>query len=358
METYPFNGAIAEVITLNKKTTPFVTQDLKPSCDVRWCAGCGDYAVLAQVQRVLPELGVPRENIVFVSGIGCSSRFPYYINTYGFHTIHGRASAVASGLKVARPDLSVWVVKGDGDALSIGGNHTIHLLRRNIDLNVLLFNNQIYGLTKGQYSPTSQHGQVTKSSPQGMPDYPFDPAILALGAGASFVARTLDRDLKHLAAMLKRSAAHKGTSFLEIYQNCIVFNDGAFDPMTEKATKPENTLFLEHGKPLIFGANNEKGIKLDGVQPKIFSIEDGTGSINDALVYDETSINLANIIAGLSRNPDFPRPVGVFYAQERPRYEESLYAQAEEDKKKYSNGIPYHPSIDQLFESDDVWVVQ
>lgn len=358
MSNYPFNGAIAEVVTLNKKAVPFTVQDLKPSCDVRWCAGCGDYAVLAQVQRVLPELGVPRENVVFVSGIGCSSRFPYYINTYGFHTIHGRAAAVASGLKIARPDLSVWVVTGDGDALSIGGNHTIHLLRRNIDINVLLFNNQIYGLTKGQYSPTSAHGQITKSSPQGMPDYPFDPALLALGAGASFVARTLDRDLKHLAAMLRRSASHKGTSFLEIYQNCVVFNDGAFEKMTDKTTKPENTLYVEHGKPLVFGEHNEKAIRLDGITPQVVDLDNGQYSINDALVYDETSVNLANIIAGISRMTDFPRPVGVFYAQDRPCYEETLHAQINDEKAKYNNGGTFHPSIDALFEADDVWVVQ
>jgi 2-oxoglutarate ferredoxin oxidoreductase subunit beta len=352
------NNLIDSITSNGTAEHHFTVKDLRPAADVRWCAGCGDYSVLSQVQKLLPELGVARENIAFVSGIGCSSRFPYYIETYGFHTIHGRAAAVATGLKVARPELSVWVITGDGDALSIGGNHTIHLLRRNIDVNVLLFNNQIYGLTKGQYSPTSQHGQVTKSSPQGMPDYPFDPALLALGAGGTFVARTLDRDLKHLGAMLRRSVAHKGTSFLEIYQNCVVFNDGAFEPFTEKATKLENTLYVEHGKPLLFGENNSKAIKLDGVEPCIIELEGGDYSANDALVYDEKSVNLAKIIAGIGTNPDFPRPVGVFFAKERLCYEEELYAQADADKAKYSNGVPFQPSIDALFESEDMWLVE
>lgn len=352
-------STLIETVTVGDGTheCAFSIKDLKPAGDVRWCAGCGNYSVLSQVQKLLPELGVPRENIVFISGIGCSSRFPYYMNTYGFHTIHGRAAAVASGLKVARPDLSVWVVTGDGDALSIGGNHTIHLLRRNIDLNVLLFNNQIYGLTKGQYSPTSQHGQVTKSSPAGMPGYPFDPVSLALGAGASFVARTLDRDLRHLGVMLRRAAEHKGTSFLEIYQNCVVFNDGAFENFTDKATKPENTLFLEHGKPLIFGANSEKAIRLDGVEPRVISLGDGEHSVSDALVYDETNPNLAFIIAGMSRNPDLPRPVGVFLAVERPCFEEELTAQIQADAQKYSTDKPFEPSLEALFASEDEWTV-
>jgi 2-oxoglutarate ferredoxin oxidoreductase subunit beta len=239
-------------------TAQLTAKDFSTDQEVRWCPGCGDYSILAQVQKVMPTLGIPRENIVIISGIGCSSRFPYYMNTYGMHSIHGRAAAIASGLKAARPDLSVWIVTGDGDSLSIGGNHTIHLLRRNFNLNVLLFNNQIYGLTKGQYSPTSEINKVTKSTPFGSIDHPFNPLALALGADATFVARTMDRDPKHMQAMLLRTNQHKGASFLEIYQNCNIFNDGAFEIFTEKGTKPQETLFLEQGKPLTFGAANDK----------------------------------------------------------------------------------------------------
>ncbi|MFZ1312585.1 MAG: 2-oxoacid:ferredoxin oxidoreductase subunit beta, partial [Chitinophagaceae bacterium] len=242
-------------------------KDFATDQEVRWCPGCGDYSILAQVQKVMPTLGIPKENIVFISGIGCSSRFPYYMNTYGMHSIHGRAAAIASGLKASRPELSVWIVTGDGDSLSIGGNHTIHILRRNFDVNILLFNNQIYGLTKGQYSPTSEEHKITKSTPMGSIDHPFNPAALALGADATFVARTMDRDPKHLQAMLLRANGHKGASFLEIYQNCNIFNDGAFEIFTEKGSKPAETLFLEQGKPLVFGAANDKGIKLDGFRP-------------------------------------------------------------------------------------------
>ncbi|MGH2567137.1 MAG: 2-oxoacid:ferredoxin oxidoreductase subunit beta, partial [Bacteroidota bacterium] len=231
----------------------YTAKDFQSDQDVRWCPGCGDYSILAQTQRVMPDFGIPRHKMVFVSGIGCSSRFPYYMNTYGFHSIHGRATAIASGLKMARPDLTVWVVTGDGDGFSIGGNHMIHLMRRNLDIKVLLFNNQIYGLTKGQYSPTSEMGKVTKSSPYGSIDYPFNPASLCLGASSTFVARTLDRDPKHMQSVLKRAAEHRGTSFVEVYQNCNVFNDGAFFQFTEKETKDDNVVFLEHGKPLVFG---------------------------------------------------------------------------------------------------------
>ena len=237
---------------------PILTaKDFATDQEVRWCPGCGDYSILAQVQKVMPGLGIARENIVIVSGIGCSSRFPYYMNTYGMHSIHGRATAVASGLKASRPELSVWIVTGDGDGLSIGGNHTIHLLRRNFDVNILLFNNQIYGLTKGQYSPTSEENKVTKSTPMGSIDHPFNPLALALGADSTFVARSMDRDPKHLQSMLLRANQHKGTSFLEIYQNCNIFNDGAFETFTEKSSKAEETLFLEQGKPLVFGAKND-----------------------------------------------------------------------------------------------------
>ncbi len=248
-------------------------KDFATDQEVRWCPGCGDYSILAQVQKVMPGIGVPKENIVIISGIGCSSRFPYYMNTYGMHSIHGRATAVASGLKASRPELSVWIVSGDGDSMSIGGNHTIHMLRRNFDVNFLVFNNQIYGLTKGQYSPTSETNKVTKSTPVGSIDHPFNPAALAMGADATFIARSMDRDPKHLQYILTRSHQHKGASFVEIYQNCNIFNDGAFEAFTEKSSKADNVLFLEQGKPLIFGATANKGIKLDGLKPVIVDLE-------------------------------------------------------------------------------------
>ncbi|RYZ31247.1 MAG: 2-oxoacid:ferredoxin oxidoreductase subunit beta, partial [Sphingobacteriales bacterium] len=262
-----------ETVAQNKPA--LTAKDFATDQEVRWCPGCGDYSILAQVQKVMPTLGIPREQIAIISGIGCSSRFPYYMNVYGMHSIHGRATAIASGLKASRPDMSVWIVTGDGDALSIGGNHTIHLLRRNFDVNVLLFNNQIYGLTKGQYSPTSEPNKVTKSTPFGSIDHPFNPMALALGADASFIARSMDRDPKHLQAMLLRAHGHKGASFLEIYQNCNIFNDGAFEAFTEKGTKADNALFVENGKPLVFGANSDKGIKLDGFKPVVVDLNNG-----------------------------------------------------------------------------------
>src|SRR5215831_18450616 len=256
--------------------TKLAKKDFVSDQDVRWCPGCGDYAILSQVQKVLPELGVPRENFVFISGIGCSSRFPYYVNTYGFHSIHGRAPAIATGVKVSRPELSVWVVTGDGDALSIGGNHLIHVLRRNVDLNILLFNNRIYGLTKGQYSPTSEPGKITKSTPLGSVDRPFEPLALALGAAGTFVARSLDVEAKHLQEILRRAHAHRGTSFVEILQNCNIFNDGAFETLTDKERKAEHQLILEHGKPLVFGAKRDKGIRLgSGMRPEVVTLGDG-----------------------------------------------------------------------------------
>src|SRR6185369_13811726 len=257
-------------------SAPLTKKDFVSDQEVRWCPGCGDYAILAQVQKVLPELGVAREKFVFVSGIGCSSRFPYYVNTYGLHSIHGRAPAIASGIKATRPELSVWIVTGDGDALSIGGNHLIHCLRRNLDVNILLFNNRIYGLTKGQYSPTSEVGKVTKSTPVGSIDHPFDPIALALGADASFVARSIDVETKHLQEIVKRAHAHKGGSFVEILQNCNVFNDGAFSDVTEKDRKAEHTLVLEHGKPLIFGKAKDKGIRLRDFRPEVVSNDAAT----------------------------------------------------------------------------------
>jgi 2-oxoglutarate ferredoxin oxidoreductase subunit beta len=339
-------------------TTPaaLTSKDFATDQEVRWCPGCGDYSILAQVQKVMPTLGIPRENIAIISGIGCSSRFPYYMNTYGMHSIHGRATAVASGLKAARPELSVWIVTGDGDGLSIGGNHTIHLLRRNFDVNILLFNNQIYGLTKGQYSPTSEMSKVTKSTPFGSIDHPFNPLALAMGADASFIARSMDRDPKHLQAMLLRAQQHKGSSFLEIYQNCNIFNDGAFEIFTEKSSKAEETLFLEQGKPLVFGANNSKGIKLDGFRPVV--VELGPDASHDDLwVHDETDFYKAQILIRMFDDPrlehHLPRPFGVFFQTERPCYEESLQLQVDEVMAKKGKG-----DLDKLLRGQEIWTIQ
>jgi 2-oxoglutarate ferredoxin oxidoreductase subunit beta len=336
-------------------TTPALTaKDFATDQEVRWCPGCGDYSILAQVQKVMPTLGIPRENIAIISGIGCSSRFPYYMNTYGMHSIHGRATAVASGLKAARPELSVWIVTGDGDGLSIGGNHTIHLLRRNFNVNILLFNNQIYGLTKGQYSPTSEEHKITKSTPMGSIDHPFNPAALALGADATFVGRTMDRDPKHMQSMLLRANAHKGASFLEIYQNCNIFNDGAFEIFTEKGTKAQETIFLEHGKPLVFGANSERGIKLDGFKPVVVELNDGH-STDDLWVHDEKDIYKAQILTRIFDDPHkeghLPRPFGVFYETQRPCYEDMLEAQLAEAKAKKP------ADLDKLLRGNEVWTI-
>ena len=334
-------------------TAPLTAKDFQTDQEIRWCPGCGDYSILAQVQKVMPTLGIPRENIVIISGIGCSSRFPYYMNTYGMHSIHGRATAVASGLKAARPELSIWVVTGDGDGLSIGGNHTIHLLRRNFNLNILLFNNQIYGLTKGQYSPTSEVNKVTKSTPYGSIDHPFNPLALALGADATFVARTMDRDPKHLQAMILRANEHKGASFLEIYQNCNIFNDAAFETFTEKSTKADETIFLEQGKPLMFGANNDKGIKLDGFTPVMVSMKDN--SANDLWVHDENDIFKAQILVRIFDNPQIeghlPRPFGVFYKTSRSCYEDQM-------KDQIDNAMAKKPAdLDKLLRGNEVWMI-
>src|ERR1700746_572375 len=268
----------ASAVKLSKK-------DCASDQEVRWCPGCGDYAILNQVQRVMPELGVARENLVFISGIGCSSRFPYYMNTYGFHTIHGRAPAIATGLKVTRPELQVWVVTGDGDALSIGGNHLIHALRRNVDLKILLFNNRIYGLTKGQYSPTSELGKVTKSTPSGSADWPFNPISLALGAEASFVARTIDSDRKHLTSVLRAAADHQGAAFIEIYQNCPIFNDDAFAPVTTPGSREQRLIRLEHGAPIRFGPEKAKGLRF-GRQGGLEAVDVATADADSLLVHD------------------------------------------------------------------------
>lgn len=335
--------------------TALTSKDFATDQEVRWCPGCGDYSILAQVQKVLPGLGIPRENVVIVSGIGCSSRFPYYMNTYGMHSIHGRATAIASGLKATRPELSVWIVTGDGDSLSIGGNHTIHLLRRNFDVNILLFNNQIYGLTKGQYSPTSEEKKVTKSTPYGSVDHPFNPLALAMGADASFVARSMDRDPKHLQQMLIRSNAHKGSSFLEIYQNCNIFNDGAFEIFTEKGSKMEEALFLEHGKPLIFGAGANKGIRLDGFRPQVVELGNGY-SADDLWIHDEQDFYKAQILVRMFEDPrlpgHLPRPFGVFYETDRACYEDVLNLQIEEVIQSKGKG-----NLDKLLRGNETWTI-
>ena len=297
----------------SKTQATYTRKDFTSDQAVRWCPGCGDYAILAQTQKIFPDLGRKKEEFVFISVIGCSSRFPYYMDTYGFHTIHGRAAAVASGVKIARPDLSVWVVTGDGDGLSIGGNHTIHLMRRNLDMNVMLFNNRIYGLTKGQYSPTSEVGKVTKSTPMGSLDIPFNPLSLALGAGSTFVARTIDKETKHLQEMIKESYAHRGTSFLEIYQNCNIFNDGAFAPLTDRDTKSDTVLWLEDGKPLTFGAEKPKGIRLDGNKPEVVELGDKWGE-DDLLVHDKTDYVIASLLANMTYLPEFLTLSGFFIA--------------------------------------------
>jgi 2-oxoglutarate ferredoxin oxidoreductase subunit beta len=336
-------------------TAPLTAKDFVTDQEVRWCPGCGDYSILAQVQKVMPQMGLPRENIVFISGIGCSSRFPYYMNTYGMHSIHGRATAIASGLKATRPDLSVWIVTGDGDSLSIGGNHTIHLLRRNFDVNILLFNNQIYGLTKGQYSPTSEPEKVTKSTPLGSIDHPFNPLALAMGADASFIARSMDRDPKHLQEMLTRSYQHKGSSFLEIYQNCNIFNDGAFEVFTEKSSKAGETLFLEQGKPLIFGAQKNKGIRLDGLRPVVVEICNGY-SAEDLWIHDEKDLYKAQSLIRLFDDPSleahFPRPFGVFYENQRACYEDMLNAQVREVVKTKGKG-----NLNKLLSGRETWTI-
>ena len=307
------NGAMDEEIPL------LTRKDFVSDQEVRWCPGCGDYSILAQMQKTLPNLRIPREEIVFISGIGCSSRFPYYVNTYGFHTIHGRAPAIATGLKTARPELTVFVITGDGDGLSIGGNHLMHLLRRNVDVTVVLFNNRIYGLTKGQYSPTSPIGKVTKSAPMGTTEVPLDPIKLALAAGATFVARSLDRDTKHLEATLLTAAQHKGAAFVEVFQNCNIYNDGAFASFADKDVRQDRMVYLEHGKPLRFGKHLEHGVRLNGFQPEVV---ENPMSDDDLLVHDtgRADIALPMILSGMDY-PDFPVPLGVFRQIQRETYD-------------------------------------
>ena len=332
-----------------KVKNTYSKQDFTSDQAVRWCPGCGDYAILAQTQKVFPNLGIDKENLVFISGIGCSSRFPYYMDTYGFHTIHGRAPAIASGVKLANPDLSVWVVTGDGDGLSIGGNH---LLRRNLDINVMLFNNRIYGLTKGQYSPTSEVGKVTKSTPMGSLDRPFNPLTLALGAGATFVSRTIDKETKHLQEMITKSHAHKGTSFMEIYQNCNIFNDGAFSSLTDKETKLDTVLWLENKSPMIFGVEKNKGIRLDGNKPTVVEIGDKWSS-DDILVHDESDYVIASLLSNMTYNDGFPDPIGVLYSIEDATYEDMMMNQINEASKKKDK-----VTIQDIINAGDTWVVK
>lgn len=329
--------------------TAMTRKDFTSDQEVRWCPGCGDYAILAQVQRIMPEFGIPRENVVFISGIGCSSRFPYYMNTYGFHTIHGRAPAIATGLKVTRPELDVWVVTGDGDGLSIGGNHLIHSLRRNVDMKILLFNNRIYGLTKGQYSPTSEVGKVTKSTPAGSVDFPFNPITVALGAHATFVCRTVDVEQKHLGETLKRAHAHRGASFVEILQNCNIFNDGAFNDLSDKQIKADHQLLLENGKPLIFGKNKDKGIRMNGQRPEVVQLGNGVTE-KDLVVHDETNLALAFMLANFEA--PLPTPLGVFYATSRPTYDAAMNQQITEATAKQGAG-----DLQSLLNRGDTWTV-
>jgi 2-oxoglutarate/2-oxoacid ferredoxin oxidoreductase subunit beta len=330
-------------------------KDFKSDQEVRWCPGCGDYAILAAVQSFMPELNIPRERIVFVSGIGCSSRFPYYMNTYGLHSIHGRAPAIASGLSVSRPDLSVWVVTGDGDALSIGGNHLIHALRRNVNLKILLFNNRIYGLTKGQYSPTSELGKVTKSTPAGSADSPFNPISLALGAEASFIARTIDSDRKHLQSVLRKAAAHEGSAFIEIYQNCNIFNDGAFDSLKDVGTRDDYIIRLEHGQPITFGKDSEWAVTHPPGGFGLSVVPTDSVPAEEIVVHDETVTEPAYAFA-LSRLPGLDlrnTPIGVFRSVSRPSYDQLVRAQL----GKAALSGPPEEALASLLNSGDTWTI-
>ena len=332
-------------------TPPVYTKkDFESDQDVRWCPGCGDYAILAAVQKTMPDLGIPREQIVFVSGIGCSSRFPYYMNTWGFHTIHGRAPAIATGLRLARPDLKVFVVTGDGDGLSIGGNHMLHILRRNVNVTILLFNNRIYGLTKGQYSPTSELGKVTKTTPLGSADRPVNPLAFALGCGATFVARTVDRDVRHMEVMLKRAAQHRGTAFLEVLQNCNVYNDLVWNDLYDKESKAQHELRLEQGAPLLFGPpSRRKALVLDGLTPRVVDAAEATEG--RLWVHDERNVNAAKILADLWL-PDFPIPTGVFSAVDAPVYEDLALEQEDQAIAERGRG-----DVAALLRSGDTWQI-
>jgi len=332
---------MAEAQALTKK-------DFKSDQDVRWCPGCGDYAILNCVQGIMASIGVPKHQICFVSGIGCSSRFPYYMNTFGFHSIHGRAPAFATGIKAANPDLSVWMVTGDGDGLSIGGNHMAHILRRNVDVKILLFNNEIYGLTKGQYSPTSPQGLKTKTSPMGSVDRPMDPVSFALGCGATFVARTIDTHLKHMEQVLLAAAHHKGTAFVEIYQNCVIFNDGAFDAFAEKTVRDDKTIDLRPGQPMVFGKSLDKGLKVDGWEPRIV-----TAAEADVWRPDTHSPGPAFVMSQMDSNPAMPRPLGIFRDVAAPIFDAALHEQIRRATSTKGPG-----TLEKLLHSGETWTVR
>lgn len=335
----------------NECAAKLTRKDFISNQDVRWCPGCGDYAILASVQRVMPELGVPREKIVFVSGIGCSSRFPYYMNTYGFHSIHGRAPAVATGIKITQPDLAVWVITGDGDGLSIGGNHLIHTMRRNVDMKILLFNNRIYGLTKGQTSPTSEQGMKTKSTPLGSLDRPFNPLSVAIGASATFVARSIDIDSPHLQYVLRRAAEHKGTAFVEIYQNCNVFNDGTWESVADKDVRGDRLLVLEHGKPLVFGKERNKGIRMrPDMSPEVVEIDGDTSGL---LIHDERRQDEGyHFMLSRLTSPQFPQPIGVLRAVREPTYDELITEQGRAVTSQQGKA-----DLETLLYSGETWIV-
>ncbi len=347
----------AAVLPEPKDSFTYTKQDFTSDQIVRWCPGCGDYSILAQMQKVMPGIcarhKIPRENVVFISGIGCSSRFPYYMNTYGFHSIHGRAPTFATGLKTTRPELQVWVMTGDGDGLSIGGNHLIHALRRNIDLKIVLFNNRIYGLTKGQYSPTSELGKKTKSSPVGTVEQPINPLLIALAAEATFVARTLDTDTKHLQEILERTADHKGSAFVEVYQNCNIFNDGAFESFADIAVRKDKTVILEHGKPIVFGKERNRGIRLRGLKAEVVEFTAGAPPA-DLLVHDESAEDptLAYLLTHLNE-PEFPVPLGVFRSERRETYDELVQKQIKTAMAKPGAG-----NLQALIASGDTWTVE
>ena len=344
--------ANAKVLATMQQTIQLTRKDFVSDQEVRWCPGCGDYSILAQTQKVMPNFGYPKENIVFISGIGCSGRLPYYMNTYGFHTIHGRAPTLATGLKAARPDLMVWVITGDGDALSIGGNHILHSMRRNVDIKVIMFNNRIYGLTKGQASPTSEFGKVTKSSPAGTIDHPVSPLTIALAAEASFIARSVDTHTEHLQQTLERVGWHRGSAFVEVLQNCNIFNDGAFREFTDREVREDRMLILEHGKPMIFGKDRDRGIRLNGHQPEVVTVGQAGITEADLLVHDEADPFIAYMLSRIYW-PDFPVPVGVIRDVKRATHDELLSAQLEEAVATRGPG-----DLRGLLESGDAWLVE
>ena len=325
-------------------------KDFVSDQEVRWCPGCGDYAILNAIQMAMAKIGKPREEIVFISGIGCSSRFPYYMNTYGLHTIHGRAPAVASGLKCHNPNLSIWVITGDGDGLSIGGNHLIHTIRRNLDINIVLFNNEIYGLTKGQYSPTSKIGTVTKSTPMGSIDNPFLPGRIGLGAGATFFARSMDTDPKHMSEVFQKAYQHKGCSFIEILQNCIIFNDQIHQKYTNRKERDDHIFFLEHGNPIIFGKQKNKGLKMNGAKLEVVTLGENGVTEDNIIKHDQTNLNWATILSNLEPHVD-PQGMGVIRQVEGPIYEKDMHEQMESASSKGPS------SVQELLESGSTWKV-